>query len=108
MKTNDDINESLINVLIVKLVKLVSMRLFKSSASVCFIAFSFLFVGCSSVSNQSRTQSLFNTKTEAEKAAKNFNCVGAHKMGDKWMPCEKLDDHEKHKGDGSHGHHHNH
>ncbi len=108
MQTKDDINEYSINVAIVKLVKLVSMKLFHSSASVFFIAFSFLFVGCSSISNQSKTQSLFNTKTEAEKAAKNFNCVGAHKMGNKWMPCEKHGDHQKHKGDGSHVHHHNH
>ena len=90
------------------LVILVNMRSFKSYASVLFITFSFLFVGCSSDSNPSRTQSIFDTKTEAEKAAKNFNCVGAHKMGDKWMPCEKHDDHEKHKGYGSHGHHNNH
>ncbi len=78
------------------------MRLFQSAASVSFIAFSFLFVGCSSVSNQNRTQSLFNTKTEAEKAAKNFNCVGAHKMGDKWMPCKSHSDHVDHVN------HHNH
>ena len=84
------------------------MRLSKSSASAFFIAFSFLFVGCSGDSNPSRTQSLFDTKTEAEKAAKNFNCVGAHKMGDKWMPCNKHSDHEKEKSNGNHGHHHNH
>ena len=26
---------------------------------------------------------------EAEKAAANYGCIGAHKMGEKWMPCEK-------------------
>ena len=31
---------------------------------------------------------LFNTKEEAEKAASKFGCIGAHKMGSKWMPCE--------------------
>ncbi len=31
---------------------------------------------------------LFNTKEEAEKAAPKFNCIGAHKMGNKWMPCK--------------------
>ena len=30
---------------------------------------------------------LFNTKKEAEKAASKYRCIGAHKMGDKWMPC---------------------
>ncbi len=32
-------------------------------------------------------QALFATKAEAEAAAKNFNCTGAHKMGNRWMPC---------------------
>jgi hypothetical protein len=28
------------------------------------------------------------TQAEAEKAAKlHFNCTGAHKMGNQWMPC---------------------
>tara|TARA_B100001989_G_scaffold62997_1_gene42463 strand:+ start:115 stop:531 length:417 start_codon:yes stop_codon:yes gene_type:complete len=31
---------------------------------------------------------LFNTKSEAEKAASKYGCTGAHKMGNKWMPCE--------------------
>ena len=31
---------------------------------------------------------LFNTKQEAEEAASKFGCVGAHKMGNKWMPCK--------------------
>ena len=31
---------------------------------------------------------LFNTKEEAEKAASNYGCIGAHKMGNKWMPCK--------------------
>ena len=33
---------------------------------------------------------LFKTKNEAEKAAAKYGCVGAHKMGEKWMPCEML------------------
>jgi hypothetical protein len=33
---------------------------------------------------------LYPTQAEAEKAAKlHFNCTGAHKMGDHWMPCAK-------------------
>ena len=31
---------------------------------------------------------LFKTKEGAEKAAKKYGCVGAHKMGEKWMPCK--------------------
>ena len=31
---------------------------------------------------------LFKTKEEAEKAAANYGCKGAHKMGEKWMPCD--------------------
>ena len=34
------------------------------------------------------TPSRFETKIEAEKAAKDFNCTGAHEMADKWMPCK--------------------
>ena len=38
-------------------------------------------------SNSKRRSMLFKTKTEAENMAKSLNCSGAHKMGDKWMPC---------------------
>ena len=38
-----------------------------------------------SISNKRRM--LFNTRTEAENMANKLNCKGAHKMGDKWMPC---------------------
>jgi len=31
---------------------------------------------------------LFNTKEEAEMAASKYGCIGAHKMGNKWMPCK--------------------
>ncbi len=31
---------------------------------------------------------LFDTKQEAENAASKFGCIGAHKMGKKWMPCK--------------------
>ena len=34
---------------------------------------------------------LFNTKEEAEKAASKKGCSGAHKMGNKWMPCATHD-----------------
>jgi Protein of unknown function len=31
---------------------------------------------------------MYATQAEAEQAAKlHFNCTGAHRMGDQWMPC---------------------
>ena len=33
---------------------------------------------------------LYPTQAEAEKAAKpHFQCTGAHRMGNRWMPCAK-------------------
>jgi hypothetical protein len=37
---------------------------------------------------QGGQQAIFTTKAEAEAAAKAFHCKGAHKMGNKWMPCD--------------------
>ena len=66
-------------------------------------------MGCSGNSQTNRTPALFETKAEAEKAAKDFNCTGAHKMGDKWMPCKSHADHEEKDNHESHtGHHHHH
>ncbi len=65
-------------------------------------------IACSSESKKSATPALFNSKVEAEAAAKDFNCSGAHKMGDKWMPCKSHKAHDEHKKHGSHVHHHNH
>ena len=31
---------------------------------------------------------LFESKEKAVRAATKYGCVGAHKMGDKWMPCK--------------------
>jgi hypothetical protein len=39
---------------------------------------------------------MFNTKAEAEAAAKHFNCKGTHKMGNQWIPCAS---HGKASGD---------
>ena len=36
---------------------------------------------------QGGRMALFPTKAEAEAAAKQFNCKGAHRHGDLWMPC---------------------
>ena len=66
-------------------------------------------MGCSGNSQTNGTPALFETKAEAVKAAKDFNCTGAHKMGEKWMPCKSHSDHEKTEKHGSHnGHHHHH
>ena len=51
---------------------------------------------------------LFKTKREAIKAAKDYGCSGAHKMGEQWMPCKKHGDHKKQESHSGHGHHHNH
>ena len=66
-------------------------------------------MGCSGESQTNGTPALFETKAEAEKAAKNFNCTGAHKMGNQWMPCESHIDYEepeKHDFHNGHDHHH--
>ena len=39
-------------------------------------------------------QAMFKTKAEAEAAAPDFGCTGAHAMGDMWMVC---DQHKHHK-----------
>ena len=40
-----------------------------------------------SKSHSKQRSLLFETRGEAENMAKTLNCEGAHKMGDKWMPC---------------------
>ena len=65
-----------------------------------------LLSGCSSESSKNKMPAMFNTQEEAEQAAKNFNCIGAHKMGDKWMPCKSHQAHEDHKQKSDHGHNH--
>ena len=32
-------------------------------------------------------QAVFSTQALAEAAAPDFNCQGAHRMGNQWMPC---------------------
>ena len=62
------------------------MKNLKPIVSVLVISLSFSLMGCSSNSVSNSTRALFDTKKEAENAAKDFNCKGAHQMGDKWMP----------------------
>ena len=75
-----------------------------------FFAFSLLFpgllAGCATESTKNQTQVLFETKQEAKDAAKDFNCIGAHKMGDKWMPCKSHQSHQDNKKNGGNSHHH--
>ena len=85
------------------------MNKIKSIISTSILSISFLLVGCSDNSQGKGTPSLFDTKREAEKAAKDFNCTGAHRMGDKWMPCKSHAAHkEKENNKSSNGHHHHH
>ena len=79
----------------------------KRILSTIVISIPFLLMGCTSNSYTIGTPALFKTKVEAEKAAKNFNCTGAHEMGKKWMPCESHETHYETGKDQSHvGHHH--
>ena len=34
-------------------------------------------------------KAMFKTQAEAEAAAPEFGCTGAHQMGEMWMVCEK-------------------
>ena len=44
-------------------------------------------------------KAMFKTQAEAEAAAPEFGCTGAHQMGEMWMVCEK------HEQAGHRGHH---
>ena len=77
--------------------------------SILIVSLSFSLMGCRPNSESKSSRALFDTREEAAKAAKNFNCTGAHKMGDKWMPCKSHADHEEKGNHESHtGHHHHH
>ncbi len=86
------------------------LQIQKNLSTFVLIAASFSLIGCSSSSKEDGTPALFNTKAEAEQAAKNFNCTGAHAMGGKWMPCKSHKIHENHQNysDSRDHHHHNH
>jgi len=42
-------------------------------------------------------QAVFKTQAEAEAAAPQFDCEGAHQMGDMWMVCDKHSMHMEHQ-----------
>ena len=69
----------------------------KPILSTLVLSLSFNLIGCSDNSQRIETQSLFSTKAEAEKAAKDFNCTGAHAMGENWMPCKVHNVHDEHQ-----------
>tara|TARA_Y100001968_G_scaffold311120_1_gene332845 strand:- start:251 stop:508 length:258 start_codon:yes stop_codon:yes gene_type:complete len=82
------------------------MAILKPLVSLLIMSLSFSLIGCSTNSESSSTRALFDTRKEAENAAKDFNCKGAHKMDDKWMPCDSHKEHQENKKGNSHGHHH--
>ena len=85
------------------------MKNLKAIVLILSMPLSLLLMGCSNNSESTRTRSIFDTREEAEEAAKHFKCTGAHQMGNKWMPCESHDSHEDlEKNDKHRGHHHNH
>ncbi len=99
------------NDLALKLVNLEKARKLHNSKPISLtlaLSLSFYLIGCSDNSLKSGTQSLFSTKAKAEKAAKNFNCTGAHKMGEKWMPCKSHSAHEDARNNDAHYEHHHH
>ena len=42
----------------------------------------------SNIKKETLIPSIFKTKEAAEKAASKYGCIGAHKTGEKWMPCK--------------------
>ncbi len=84
------------------------MKSLKPIVSTLIMTLSFSIMGCSTNSESQSTRALFDTREEAAKAAKNFNCTGAHKMDNKWMPCKSHDAHEEGKKHEKHGEHHHH
>ncbi|MGA0021506.1 MAG: hypothetical protein ACO3GW_05010 [Vulcanococcus sp.] len=58
--------------------------------NVIWIATGFQLLGAVALANPNGVPALYDTKAEAEAAAKkHFNCTGAHQMGNQWMPCDK-------------------
>ncbi len=77
-----------------------------SIVSTLVLSLSFYLVGCANNSQTSGKQAVFSTKAEAEKAAMDFNCTGAHKMGELWMPCKTHAANEEERNNDEHHHHH--
>ena len=84
------------------------MKNLRPIVSTIILSISFSLLGCSSNTETNGTPALFSTKAEAEKAAKDFKCTGAHRMGEKWMPCKSHTAHEDPKKNDTHSGHHHH
>ena len=98
----------LINLKLGELDKTRKMNNLRPIFTTIIFSISFSLMGCTGHSQTNGTPALFETKAEAKKAAKYFNCTGAHKMGDKWMPCKSHTEHEKAGNHESHNEHHHH
>tara|TARA_B100000902_G_C27181174_1_gene849002 strand:+ start:810 stop:1070 length:261 start_codon:yes stop_codon:yes gene_type:complete len=84
------------------------MNYLRPAFTTIIISISFSLMGCSGNPKTNGNPALFETKAEAEEAAKDLNCTGAHKMGDKWMPCQRHEDNEEVSKYESHNEHHHH
>ena len=105
----NDKDPQLISLKLDRLGKPRTMNNLKPIFTTIIISISFSLMGCSGNTKTNETPALFETKAEAEEAAKDFNCTGAHRMGDKWMPCQSHSAHEdKENIKSSNGHHHHH
>ena len=108
-KVLNDKTHNLINLKLDEKDKTIEMNNLRPIFTAIIISTSFLVIGCSSNFQRNRTPALFETKAEAEKATKDFNCTGTHKMGNKWMPCKSHANHEEAERHDSHNglrHHH--
>ena len=58
----------------------------------CSAITALLVMSCSNVAANNEPgqpkQAMFKTRAEAEAAAEDFGCTGAHQMGSMWMVCE--------------------
>ncbi len=67
-----------------------------------------ILISCSSETPKQGSPAFFKTKAEAENAAKDFGCSGAHQMGANWMPCKNHNNQKKTNIHNSSGHNHTH
>ncbi len=92
----------------IRIKKLEQYCTLKKIISSAFLVTCFFLAACSSKPRDNKIPALFDSKAEAEKAAESFNCSGAHKMGDKWMPCATHKIHSNNNEASGHMNHHHH
>ena len=69
---------------------MIDKLIFKNSISpISFLSMIILTLGYSNkpAEKEMKMPMLFDTREQADKEAYKFGCEGAHKMGNKWMPC---------------------